>query len=102
MKEGENHDNHNYCSDKQDNVKGQTVKGANHISPNISPSPFELRLQTLQEAEKLLNDIKEKLKRDIQKELENGIKRYKVLPLDWAMDRINPVIDDAFSQAGEI
>ena len=34
------------------------------------------------------------IKKEIREELEKGIIRNKVLPLDWAMDRINPILEE--------
>ena len=38
------------------------------------------------------------LLKEIHDELERGITRNKVLPLDWAMDRIEPIIEKALSK----
>ena len=35
------------------------------------------------------------LSEKIREQLEKGITRNKVLPLDWAMDRINPILKEA-------
>ena len=40
-------------------------------------------------------EIIEKVLKEIKEELESGVKRNKVLPLDWAMDRITPIIQKA-------
>ncbi len=44
----------------------------------------------------------EKTEKDIRTELEKGITRNKVLPLDWAMDRINPIIEQTLHTAEKI
>lgn len=38
------------------------------------------------------NDIQEEILKEIHDELEKGINRNDILPLDWAMDRIEPII----------
>jgi len=42
--------------------------------------------------------IKEKLEKEIEEELEKGITRNKVLPLNWAMDRIKPILEKAIEE----
>ena len=49
----------------------------------------------------LQQKIKEELKKEIEEELRKGIGRNKVLPLDWAMDRINPILERYFQKAKE-
>ena len=44
---------------------------------------------------------KNKIIEKIRTELEKGITRNKVLPLDWAMDRISPIIEKALTPAEE-
>jgi hypothetical protein len=45
--------------------------------------------------EKIMEKQTDKIIKEIRQELENGINRNKVLPLDWAMDRITPIIQQA-------
>ncbi len=46
-------------------------------------------------------DIKEKLLKEIKEELDRGITRNKVLPLDWAMDRIEPILVNAIEETSK-
>jgi len=46
-----------------------------------------------------INKKIEEVKKEIELELEKGIKRNNILPLDWAMDRINPIIDKFVEEA---
>lgn len=41
----------------------------------------------------------EKVLKEIREELERGIQRNDVLPLDWAMDRIKPIIEKALKSS---
>lgn len=47
-----------------------------------------------------MNDFKP-LDEKIREELEKGINRNDILPLDWAMDRINPILEQAVKQLKE-
>lgn len=46
----------------------------------------------------MTSTTEERLLKEIEKELKKGIERNNILPLDWAMDRINPLIKEAIRQ----
>jgi len=46
-----------------------------------------------------LPNAEDNLRKEIEAELQKGIRRNKVLPLDWAMNRINPIIGKGIKQA---
>ena len=46
-----------------------------------------------------LPNAEDNLRKEIEAELQKGIRRNKVLPLDWAMNRINPIIEKGIKQA---
>ena len=58
----------------------------------------EAKLSTLKSAQAKFDKFLEDLRIGIDKTLEEGIKRNSVLPHDWAMDRINEVIDELSSK----
>jgi hypothetical protein len=77
---------------KEKEINNKRLASLSGINPySLGNKEEGIRKETMTPKE---NEIIE----EIRKELESGINRNRVLPLDWAMDRISPIIEKAIQQ----